>query len=89
MKEKIERISIPDDDMPGWIQTLHEAGFSTNEIDSILVYLNDTYADIKTVENINKELARMEEEVRSRRGSGFTEEERESIRKGIESRLDE
>lgn len=87
MQDEIERIRIPDEDMPGWIQTLRETGFSDKEIDSILRNLNSTYAGLKKEEFVVRELKKMEEEVSKRRGSGFTEQERIEMKKGIESRF--
>lgn len=85
--EKIQKITIPDDDMPGWIKTLHEGGFSSEQIDAILSHLNATYEGKKREEYVNKELSKMEAEVAGRRGRGFTEEEKEEIKRGIESRF--
>ena len=48
-----EKITIPDDDMPGWMQTLREGGFSDAEIDSILSHLNSTYGGMKRREFID------------------------------------
>lgn len=83
----IERIKIPDDDMPGWINTLREGGFSDNEIDTILTNLNKTYANIKNNQYIEKELSKMNEEIEKRRGYSLTDEEKESLKKGIASRI--
>lgn len=83
----IEKLKIPDDDMPGWIKLLHESDMSYEEIDRRLSALNDTYAGKVRDVNINKELRKMEEEIAKRRGTGFTPEEKEAIRKGIETRF--
>lgn len=82
-----ERISVPDHDVPGWIQILREGGFTDQEIDSMLSNLNVTYREIKEGELVNKELGKMDEEIRNRRGTGLTEDEKELLRKGIESRF--
>lgn len=44
---EVAGLSIPDDDMPGWIQQLHEMGLDQSEIDRILNHLNETYAKQK------------------------------------------
>ena len=41
-------MSVPDWDVPGWMRVLHENGFSTEEIDEIMMHLNDTYFFQKT-----------------------------------------
>lgn len=41
---KIEKISIPDDDVGGWIETLWKNNFTPEEIDEILIQNNDEYA---------------------------------------------
>ena len=40
----IKKLTIPDRDVSGWFKTLHDGGFSTQEIDRILSRLNATYA---------------------------------------------
>jgi hypothetical protein len=87
MKERIDKISIPDEDVSNWMQTLREGGFTDKEIDSIIGPLNPTYAGLKREEYINRELLRMQEEVRSRSGRELTTKELEELRRGIESRL--
>ncbi len=41
---EVIRISIPDDEVVGWMQTLREGGFNDEEIDKILSHLNSEYA---------------------------------------------
>ncbi|MDP1688564.1 MAG: hypothetical protein Q8L47_00300 [bacterium] len=84
----IEKISVPDDDMPGWIKLLHESNITDEEIDRILTHLNETYADKSRETTINKELRKMEAEVINRRGSEFTPDEKKTIREGIETRFE-
>ena len=69
------------------MQTLREGGFTDQEIDSILSHLNPTYAGIKQKEYIEREFLKMDEEIKKRRGTGFTFEEADRIKKDIESRL--
>jgi hypothetical protein len=64
MTERMERIRIPDDDVNGWMKTLHEGGFSSEEIDSILENLNEEYFETKNKpvidEYVRKRLERLE-----------------------------
>lgn len=80
-------VSIPDDDVPGWLETLREGGFSESEIDSIMSHLNETYAGVKMNEAVEKELRKMDAEITNRRGTPLTDEEKKSLRAGIESRF--
>ncbi|MBS3902944.1 MAG: hypothetical protein KGZ30_01045 [Anaplasmataceae bacterium] len=84
---KIEKVSIPDNDMPGWINVLREGGLNDEEINTMLSRLNQTYATLKEQEVVDRELQRMDAEIEERRGSGLTEEEREALRAGIQSRF--
>jgi hypothetical protein len=43
MPEREYRARIPDEDTLNWIQTLLDCGFTTHEIDDIMMHLNDTY----------------------------------------------
>ena len=45
MSERIEKISISDADVPDWMASLREGGFSDVEIDAMLMKLNDTYLE--------------------------------------------
>lgn len=55
---KIEKIRIPDEDMPNWIKALREGGFNDEEIDLILKNLNETYRRLKQSpeENLGEEI---------------------------------
>jgi len=85
--EKIQKITIPDDDMSDWIKTLYAGGFTDAEIDSILSHLNATYVGKKREGYVNQELSKMEAEISKRRGYGFSDKEKTAIREGIESRF--
>ncbi len=83
----IEKISIPNDDVPGWMQTLREGGFTDEEIDTMLVHLNPTYAGEKQKVAIEQELTKMNNEITLRRGYPLSDEEKANLKKGIESRF--
>ncbi len=87
MREGVKKESIKDVDVSDWMQTLREGGFSDEEIDSVLTHSNKTYAGLKKGAYIEKEIQKMNEEIRQRRGIGFSPKEIENIRKGIESRF--
>lgn len=86
MQQKIEKISIPDEHMLDWMQTLRKGGFTNEEIDSIFSHLNTTYAGIKKKEYVDREIQNMKDEVKKRSGRELTLEEINKIREGIESR---
>lgn len=82
--EKIIKITLPDDDMVGWIKVLREGNFSQEEIDLILSHLNETYK----IENnpVEKELKRIKKDLREKHGRVLTSEQEEYMRKSIEGR---
>lgn len=59
---------IPDDDMVNWINTLREGGFTEEEIDEMMVYLNAEYAKAKGEEVVNKKIRKLEKEIRDNEG---------------------
>lgn len=85
--EKMEKINVPDEDVPGWLQTLREGGFTDVEINSIMSHLNETYAGFQKDVAVNKELEKMDGEIRARRGFSLSNEEKTKLREGIESRF--
>jgi len=93
MKEKtlgsssVEGMQVPDSDMQGWIETLHEGGFTPEEIDGILIHLNETYAEEKLKNLIDAEIATVEHYLELQHGSVFTDEGREAVRKVILDKL--
>ena len=78
--ERIEKISIPDDDMVGWIETLRSGNYSEKEIDGILSKLNRPYRDKAHPDWIEKVLADVESLLESDYGKVLTEEQKESFR---------
>lgn len=80
-------MSIPDDDMPGWIEALREGGFDQPEIDDILSYLNATYFEFKGAGLVDKELQSTVDYIQRTYKRPVTPEQKEYLRKGIEERL--
>ena len=86
---KIEKVRIPDEDMPGWIETLRKGGFSDEEMDLILENLNPTYKKMKNPDFVEKELESLKDCLFKRLGRSLTKEEIDHLKKGIESRLED
>lgn len=84
---RIEKGSIPDKEVPQWIQILREGGLTNEEIDTMLSHLNPVYGELKQEEFINRELQKMVREVETRRGSPLAEEEKTGLQEGIQSRF--
>lgn len=78
---EITRISVPDDDMIGWIKALHEGGFSAEEIDSILEHLNDQYFEVKNQKVIDESLREGVGRLERTIGRKLTQEEIDLLRK--------
>jgi len=83
----IERISIPSDDAYQWIVTLREQGFSEEEVESVMLYLNEEFLNQKLGEIIEERLNRMNETTRERTGEEMTREKREVMRKIITAQI--
>ena len=86
---KIEKVRIPDEDMPSWIETLRKGGFNDEEMDLILENLNPTYRKMKNPDFVEKELERLKVHLFKGLGRSLTKEEIDYLRKGIESRLED
>jgi len=83
----IEKLRVPDEDIPGWMQTLREGGFTDAEIDTILSNLNQTYSNEIIKGQVETELIKINNEIREKRGVALSDTERNALRKGIESRF--
>ncbi len=84
---EIKKVQIPDNDVPGWIKSLHEGGFSGKEIDEVLGNLNLTYKKIKDPDFIEKELSEIKKYFWTKYKKVLTTEETECFRRGIEERM--
>jgi len=85
--EKIKKVSVPDEDVPGWIKALHEGGFDGEEIDSILGNLNLTYKKAKYSDLIERKLSEIKKYYQTKYNKILTPEEIEYFRKGIEEKM--
>jgi hypothetical protein len=82
--DKEIRISIPDDDMAGWIQVLKEAGFSEEEMGRIFFRTNKTYRRENKNELINWIAKEAEEGVSKKFNVILTDQQKETIRRAVE-----
>ncbi len=89
-KGEIEKVHIPDEDMIEWIKTLHEAGFSEEEMDSMLSHLNLSYAEKKGIDTdvvVEEELKKIEDYLLKRYNRPMTPARRDYFRKVIEGKI--
>ena len=82
-----DKAQTPNDDMPGWIQTLREGGLTDEEIDKNLIHLNKEYAKQKGADVVEQELKKVEKEFVAKSGRYLNEDEKEYFKKGIRERL--
>lgn len=87
--EEIVKARIPDDDLPGWIGTLKDGGFTQEEIDLVISGLNKTYLEERKPEMIERELVKIMREYRKEKGKILTPGEIDYLKAGIESRFKE
>ncbi|GEM_PF-1566629 len=85
--ERIEKFRVPDEDVPNWMQTLHESGFSTEEIDAMMRHLNDEYASQKLRSFIELEVETIDRLMRTKRGKAMSDQEKGAARKLVLERL--
>ncbi|OGE74289.1 MAG: hypothetical protein A3I07_04535 [Candidatus Doudnabacteria bacterium RIFCSPLOWO2_02_FULL_42_9] len=82
MVERIEKIRIPDDDIPGWLNLLMEMGLDQREIDHILRELNKTYAE-QLDKNWTKSPESIYKIIEEERGISLTEDEKLQVRQAF------
>lgn len=87
--EQIVGARIPDEDLPGWIGTLKDGGFTQEEIDMIISGLNKKYLEERKPEMVERELVKIMKEFRKEKGTILTPEEIDYLKAGIESRFKE
>jgi hypothetical protein len=80
---KVERIKIPDEDVPGWMKALREGGLTDKEIDGLLGRTNKTYRKALSAGRIEEEVNRIEQHFRDVYHKALTPEEREEMKKDI------
>ncbi|MDP2934642.1 MAG: hypothetical protein Q8N59_02685 [bacterium] len=84
---EIVKARIPDEDLPGWIGTLKDGGFTQEEIDLVISGLNTTYLKERKPEMVERELVKLMREFREEKGTLLTPEEIDYLKAGIESRF--
>ena len=87
--QDIAKVRIPNEDMPGWIQSLREGGFTDQEIDMILSNLNVDYRKAKNPNFVEEELGKLMKYFREKYKKILNPKEIEHLKKGIESRLED
>jgi len=87
--DDIVKARIPNEDMPGWIQTLRDGNFTDQEIDMILSNLNADYRKAKNPNFIEEELGKLIKYFRKEHKRILSPKEIEYLRKSIESRLED
>ncbi|MBU4369811.1 hypothetical protein KKG58_03575 [Patescibacteria group bacterium] len=87
--EKIEKVQIPDEDVPNWIKSLQKEGFSSEEMNLVLENLNLTYKKAKNPDFIKQELEKIKKYYKKKHNKILTLEEIEYFKKGIENKLED
>ena len=87
--ERIERIRVPDDDVPGWLKTLQDGGFTEEEIQGIMSHLNKAYAESseQTLAMIEAEVREIVDYIRTKYGRILDPDQVEHLRRGVRERL--
>ncbi|MDP2934270.1 MAG: hypothetical protein Q8N59_00645 [bacterium] len=85
--EEIVKARILDEDLPGWIGTLKDGGFTQEEIDMIVSRLNKTYLEERKPEMVERELKKLKKQFFEEYGKILTPEEIDYLKAGIESRF--
>lgn len=85
----MERIRIPDDDAPAWMQAFREGGFNDDEIDMIMEHCNAAYFELKKPKMVEQEVEKIKELFLKGYAKALSEGEIEYLRKSIEQQLDE
>ena len=78
--EHIEKVSIPDEDMKGWMDTLREGGFSEEEMSSMMVYLNQTFRNIQGPSMVEGEIQKIKEALVNERKYHLNEDQEKELR---------
>lgn len=84
---KIERMQIPDNDAHNWIRTLHEEGFSENEIDFLMSRMNRVYAEKKGIDVVEEEAQAIEDYLRTKYGRVLSADQRHYLRESVKLRF--
>ena len=71
-----ENVSIPDEDMAGWMQTLREGNYTDAEIEAILSDHNAAYYEQKLSKDAKDQFERTLKGLEARRGKALSADER-------------
>lgn len=82
-----ERMSVPDDEVMPWMKTLRDNGFSDEEIDRMLTWLNAEYARVKLPEIVDTEVKKVLERMRQHDEGTLSRQEIEKLRDAIRKDL--
>lgn len=83
----IEKASIPDEDIPGWIEALKKGGDMTQEeIDGILSHLNTSYARALNPNWLEETIDHLDSLYFTRTKQRLTEEHRAHIREKLQTK---
>ena len=85
--EHVTKISIPDDNIPEWMNVLREGGINEEEMDAILMHLNKTYSNLKAPFIIEREIEKIKEELVKEYKYYLNDEQEQLIRKGLEEKM--
>ncbi|HTL39293.1 MAG TPA: hypothetical protein VL306_00560 [Methylomirabilota bacterium] len=72
---EIIRMNVPDEEVPSWLQTLQETGFSQEEIDKIMSNLNTEYARALGKERLSARQSELKAYAENKLGRKLTDEE--------------
>lgn len=78
--EHIEKVSIPDEDMRGWMETLREGGFSEEEMSAMMVYLNQTYRNIQGPSMVEGEIQKIKDALVQERKYYMNQDQEKELR---------
>ncbi len=85
--EQITKISIPNENIPEWMNVLREGGMNEDEMDRILIHLNKTYRGLKAPFIIEREIEKIKEELVKGYKYHLNDEQEQLIRKGLEDKM--
>lgn len=94
MKKKFEQIrsikniSIPDDDVAGWMEVFRKLNMSPDEIDQTMARLNRTYRIQKKKELSELKLQEVIGHLRKNYNKELTQFQKDELRKSIEADLE-
>jgi len=85
--EQIAKISVPDDNIPEWMNVLRDGGMNEDEMDAILIHLNETYRNLKAPFIIEREIEKIKEALVKEYKYHLNNEQEQEIRKGLEEKM--